>query len=122
MTHLAKISAWAFHTFFALTLLIAAAGSAAAEVVLLTCQGMGAPSFVVRLDMDKRAVFNTHGLGKRWYPAQITDEEIHWDENPDLWFRYTLNRITGNLQQIGTSGGAQGFLGQFQCSKAQRQF
>src|SRR5580692_6510949 len=81
--------------FLALTLLIGAAGSASAEMVLLTCEGMGAPSFVVTLDMAKRAVLNAHGLGKRWYPVQMTDDEIRWDENPDLWFRYTLNRITG---------------------------
>jgi hypothetical protein len=107
------------HTFFAAILLICAAQSASAATILITCQGGSGPPVVYKLDMDNKTVLVS--WNHKLYPILITDDEISWDENPDLWARFTLNRVTLNLHGIYTAGGMAGSSADSQCLKSDKQ-
>jgi hypothetical protein len=105
-----------------LSMLAASAQAARAETIALTCQGQqdnnGAP-FLIKVNTDNNTVFDSRIVGSSGiYPAQITDEEMSWDE---MQVHSTLNRTTGNLHEIG-QGTSTGFVGNVQCHKAEKQF
>ncbi len=120
-----KLKTSACAALLALAVLAAGTVKAQAKTIILTCQpGANDPSsapFIIKIDTDKKTVFDSRPAASGTYMARITDEEISWDENPHFYFTFTLNRMTGNLRQMGT-GTAAGASFNFPCHKAEKQF
>ena len=102
-------------------LLTASPTMARAEALVLTCQGGGAPPYVLKVDTDAKTVTNLgNPVPVPTLPARITDDEISW-WGGDQYPQFTLSRITGNLHIVGT-GTSAGYVGDHQCHKSEKQF
>ena len=94
--------------------------SAVAAPITFSCQDQ--PPFVIKVDLDNATVVGRYyEITHKIYNIFITDDEISWNENPEMYFKFTLSRVTGNLHQMGT-GSALGVDSNYLCRKAERQF
>ena len=94
--------------------------NAVAAPITFSCQGQ--PPFVIKVDIDNGTVVGRYyDVSHKIYNLFITEDEVSWNENPEMYFKFSLSRVTGNLHQMGT-GSALGVDYNYQCTKAERQF
>lgn len=94
---------------------------ALADTITLSCVAEVGPPFVIHLDLANKTESNGWENFQHFYPIQVTDDVITWDENPNMYMRFALNRVTGYLNGYGT-GTSAGAISNAQCHKADKQF
>jgi hypothetical protein len=100
------------------------AGPASAQTVILSCQPSGFPEpFTVTVDLTHMTVSRPASGSSKSHPIQVSDTMISWDENPDFWMKFQLDRVTLYLQGVGNdaSGTVNGNRSNSQCRKSEKQ-
>jgi hypothetical protein len=100
-----------------LAALMASSQTARAATIVLTCQEGNQAPYVLRINTDNNTVSDGSSRSGT-YPVRITDEEMSWDE---VSWRFSLNRITGNLHIVGIETAA-GAISDDQCHKSEKKF
>lgn len=95
-----------------------------AQTVILSCQPSGFPTpFTVTLDMTNKTATRPASGSTKPHPIQVSDDMISWDENPDFWMKFQLDRVTLFLQGFGNdaAGASNGNRSDAQCHKGEKQ-